>query len=29
MQMADSTMYAAKRLGRGRVLDGEERATRW
>jgi diguanylate cyclase (GGDEF)-like protein/PAS domain S-box-containing protein len=29
MQMADSAMYAAKRLGRGRVLDGEAHATRW
>jgi len=29
MQMADSAMYAAKRLGRSRVLDGSEHATRW
>jgi diguanylate cyclase (GGDEF)-like protein/PAS domain S-box-containing protein len=29
MQMADSAMYAAKRLGHGRVLDGSEHATRW
>jgi len=29
MQMADSAMYAAKRQGHGRVLDGAEHATRW
>ncbi|MEW6707748.1 MAG: diguanylate cyclase [Pseudomonadota bacterium] len=29
MQMADSAMYAAKRNGRARVLDGAAHATRW